>query len=99
MDKALPLLLMKPNKLVGLVYMNLKLLPIRQVQASHKDLGNCLPSFAVLNLKNAVGMLMFDFQQLFDKLEEPLDKTLRFQTILSQQASRMDLDNFVLFCT
>ena len=99
MDKALPLLLMKPNKLVGLVYMNLKLLPIRQIQASHKDLGNCLPSFAVLNLKNAVGMLMFDFQQLFDTLQELADTSLRFQTILSQQGCRMGLDSFVLFCT
>ena len=77
--------------------MNLLLLSTSLPLADHMGLGKCLFSFAVLSLKNAVGMLRFGFPQLCYTLPELLGKTLQFQTSLSQQASHKGLDNFVLF--
>jgi hypothetical protein len=68
-------------------------------QAAHTGLDKCLSWFVVLSLKSFVGILELGFQQLFDTLEEPLDKTLRFRTSLSQQGSRMGLGSFALSCT
>jgi len=77
--------------------MNLIRLPFALPQVARTDRGKHLSWFAVLSLKSFVGMLSFGFQQLFDTLEEPLDKTLRFQTSRSRLGRRRDLGSFVPF--
>jgi hypothetical protein len=61
------------------------------------DLDKYLSWFAVLSQRSFVGMLSFDFQQLFDTLEELLGKTLQFQTSRSRLGRRRGLGSFVPF--
>lgn len=87
------------NRLLDLVCMNLTQLSICLPLVVHTDLSKYSFLFAVLSQRSFADILSFDFQQLFDTLEELADTSLRFQTILSQQGCRMGLDSFVLFCT
>jgi hypothetical protein len=77
--------------------MNLKPLSTHLPLFVRTGLSKRLFWFAVLSLKSFVGMLSFGFQQLFDTLEELLDKTLRFQTSLCRLGRRRGLGSFVPF--
>jgi hypothetical protein len=87
------------NRLLDLVCMNLTQLSIYLPLVVHTDLSKYSFLFAVLSRRSFADILNFDFQQLFDTLEELADTSLKSQTILSQQGCRMGLDSFVLFCT